>query len=169
MNWFGFELSAFLWVFIVLNVINVVIQTVKSIVTISGTKMVAAVVNAITFAFYTVVVIYMNADGLGIIWKAVIIGIANFGGVYVVKLLEERMRKDKLWKVEATLHSQGIKPEYDDCIIELRENKIPFNYIDADKYIIVNCYCETQKESTKVKTILDKYHAKYFASESKTL
>ena len=43
MNWFGFELSAFLWVFIVLNVINVVIQTIKSIVTISGTKMVAAI------------------------------------------------------------------------------------------------------------------------------
>ena len=38
MNWFGFELSAFLWVFIILNIVNVVIQTVKSIVTISGGK-----------------------------------------------------------------------------------------------------------------------------------
>ena len=142
MNWFGFEFSAFLWVFIVLNVINVVIQTIKSIVTISGTKMVAAVVNAITFAFYTVVVIYMNADGLGIIWKAVIIGVANFGGVYVVKIVEIKNRKDKLWKVEAT-----VPDKYTEAVhFDLRE--IPHNYIaGVGKYTLFNFYCATQKST----------------------
>ena len=90
MNWFGFELSAFLWVFIILNVVNVVIQTVKSIVTISGGKISASVVNAVAYGLYTVVVVYMNADGLGLFWKALIIGLANLVGVYVVKLIEEK-------------------------------------------------------------------------------
>ena len=166
MNWFGFELSAFLWVFIVLNVINVVIQTIKSIVTISGTKMVAAVVNAITFAFYTVVVIYMNADGLGIIWKALIIGVANFGGVYVVKLIEEKSRKDKLWKVEAT-----VTPWYvGDVQKDLNDLGISHNcFKTSGEHRVFNIFCPTQKESALVKKVLNKYNAKYFVSESKTL
>ena len=64
------------------------------------------------------------------------------------------------------LKSTGVS---DDCIIELRKNDIPFNYIDINKYIIINCYCATQKDSTIVKEILDKYNAKYFVSESKIL
>ena len=166
MNWFGFELSAFLWVFIVLNVINVIIQTIKSIVTISGTKMVAAVVNAITFAFYTVVVIYMNADGLGIIWKALIIGVANFGGVYVVKLIEEKSRKDKLWKVEASIPKALTKALHH----RLKVDGIPHNFIEnVGEYTVFNIYCATQKESAIIKELLNACEAKYFVSESKTL
>ena len=156
------------WIFVVLNVVNVVIQTVKSIATIKCGRVPAAVINAVAYGLYTIVVVYTVCE-LPLWLKATVVAVANLVGVYVVKLLEEKKRKDKLWKVEATLRSQNIEPQYDDCIIELKENNIPFNYIDADKYIIVNCYCATQKESARVKTILDKYHAKYFVSESKTL
>ena len=156
------------WIFVVLNVVNVIIQTVKSIATIKCGRVPAAVINAVAYGLYTIVVVYTVCE-LPLWLKATVVAVANLVGVYVVKLLEEKKRKDKLWKVEATLRSQNIEPQNDDCIIELKENNIPFNYIDADKYIIVNCYCATQKESTQVKTILDKYHAKYFVSESKTL
>lgn len=169
MNWFEFSLNGFLLVFIVLNILNVVIQTVKSIATIKCGAWAAASINAIAYGLYTVVVVYMNADGLGLMWKAVIIGLANLLGVYVVKLLEVKSRKDKLWKVEATIHSQGIEPKYDDCIIALKGSGVPFNYIDAEKYIIINCYCATQNESLAVKNILNEYGAKYFVSESKSL
>ena len=169
MNWFEFSLSGFLAVFIVLNVLNVVIQTVKSIATIKCGAWAAAGINALAYGLYTVVVVYMNADGLGLLWKAIIIGLANLLGVYVVKVIEIKSRKDKLWKVEATIHSQGIEPKYDDCIIALKDSGVPFNYIDAEKYIIINCYCATQSESSRVKNILNEYGAKYFVSESKTL
>jgi hypothetical protein len=162
MNW---EL---LWLFIVLNVLNVIIQTVKSIATIKCGAWSAAVVNAVAYGLYTIVVVYTVCD-LNLWLKVAVVAVSNLIGVYVVKVLEEKSRKDKLWKVEATLRSQNIEPQYDDCIIELKESNIPFNYIDANKYIIVNCYCATQKESMQVKVILDKYHAKYFVSESKTL
>jgi hypothetical protein len=162
MNW---EL---LWLFIVLNVLNVIIQTVKSIATIKCGAWSAAIVNAVAYGLYTIVVVYTVCD-LNLWLKVAVVAVSNLIGVYVVKVLEEKSRKDKLWKVEATLRSQNIEPQYDDCIIELKESNIPFNYIDANKYIIVNCYCATQKESMQVKVILDKYHAKYFVSESKTL
>ena len=165
MNWFGFELSAFLWVFILLNVANVIIQTVKSIATIKCGAWSAASINAIAYGLYTVVVVYMNADGLGVLWKAVIIGVANLVGVYVVKLIEIKKRKDKLWKVEATVSrtkSSALQGA-------LTSANISHNYVHAGKYTIFNCYCATQKESATVKQILSQYEAKYFVAESKTL
>lgn len=156
------------WIFVVLNVVNVIIQTIKSIATIKCGKASAAIINAVAYGLYTIVVIYTVCE-LPLWLKATVVAVANLVGVYVVKVLEEKARKDKLWKVEATLRSQNIEPQYDDCIIELKESNIPCNYIDVNKYIIINCYCATQKESARVKTILDKYHAKYFVSESKTL
>lgn len=167
LNWFGFEFSTFLWVFLALNVVNVIIQTVKSIVTINGGKMSAAIINAVTFFIYTFCVVYMNADGLGLVWKALIIGVINFVGVYVVKLIEEKGRKDKLWKIEATLPHDEYTLAQLKVWAELEH--IPYNYIDINKYYVVNIYCATQAQSALAKDFLGRVHAKYFVSESKTL
>ena len=90
---------------------------------------------------------------------------ANFVGVYVVKLIEEKSRKDKLWKVEATVSREVAL----DLVRKLKANDLPYNYVDINKYYLFNVYCATQKQSTKVKEVLDSYNAKYFVSESKTL
>ena len=154
--------------FVVMNVVNVVIQTIKSIATIKCGKVAAAIVNAIAYGLYTYIVVLTMCD-LPLLAKCLIVAGANFIGVYVVKYFEEKARKDKLWKVEATIHNQGIDPQYDDCLVALRNADIPHNYIDANKYLIINAYCATQAESRVVKAILDQYQAKYFVSESKTL
>ena len=156
-------------IFIVLTILNVVIQTIKSIATIKCGKWVAALVNAVAYGLYTYVIFFTSSEGLDLHAKAVITAIANLVGVYVVKFFEEKARKDKLWKVEATIHNQGIDPHYDDCLVALRHAGVPHNYIDANKYLIINAYCATQAESRVVKAILDQYDAKYFVSESKTL
>lgn len=165
MNWFEFSLNGFLFVFIVLNVLNVIIQTIKSIATIKCGAWAAASVNALAYGLYTIVVVYMNADGLGLAWKAVVIGLANLFGVYVVKMLEAKNRKDKLWKVEATV-KRTLITSLDSALSNLG---ISHNYVTTLNYGIFNCYCATQEESAKVKLLLAKYNAKYFVTESKTL
>lgn len=155
--------------FIVMSIVNVIIQTVKSIATIKCGKLAAAVINAVAYGLYTYVIVLTANDSIDLLAKCFIVAGCNFVGVYVVKLIEEKARKDKLWKVEATIPNQGIFAENDDCLIELKNANIPMNYIDINKYILVNCYCATQAESKVVKEILDKYNAKYFVSESKTL
>ena len=154
--------------FIIFNVINVIIQTIKSIVTIKCNKYVAAIVNAVAYGLYTYIVV-LTASDLNLWFKIAVTAIANLVGVFVVKWVEEKKRKDKLWKVEATIKNENLYPEDDDCILELKKNDIPFNYIDINKYIIINCYCATQKDSAIVKEILDRYNAKYFVSETKIL
>lgn len=159
MNW------NLLWLFVVLNVVNVVIQTIKSIATIKCGKVAAALINAVAYGLYTIVVIYTVCD-LNIWLKAGVVAVANLVGVYFVKLFEEKARKDKLWKVEATIPHENtdILHHY------LKVREIPHNFIEGvGKYTVFNIFCETQNESTKAKEILDRCGAKYFVSESKTL
>ena len=153
-----------LLIFIVLTILNVVIQTIKSIATIKCGKWVAALVNAVAYGLYTYVIFFTSCEGIDLHAKALITAFANLVGVYVVKLIEEKARKDKLWKVEAT-----IPAKYQGAVhFDLKD--IPHNYIEGvGNYTLFNFYCATQAESAKVRDIINQYGAKYFVSESKTL
>ena len=151
--------------FIVCNILNVIIQTVKSIATIKCGKTAAAVINAIAYGFYTYIVILTVCE-LPLWLKVLVVGLANLVGVFVVKLCEEKSRKDKLWKIESSVH----KCYKEEIIYYLKSYDIPFNYIDnIGNYTIFNIFCETQKDSATVKILLDKHKAKYFVTESKIL
>lgn len=150
--------------FIVLNIVNVIIQTVKSIATIKCGKCWAATVNAIAYGLYTVVVVYTVCE-LPLWLKVAIVALCNLVGVFTVKLIEEKSRKDKLWKVQVTIP----RAEASRLINYLENSELSYNYIDINKYYLFNFYCPTQKESANVKELLDNFHAKYFVSESKTL
>lgn len=154
-----------LLLFIIMNILNVIIQTIKSIATIKCSKSVAAIVNAVAYGLYTYIVVLTMCD-LPLLAKCLIVAVANFIGVFVVKYCEEKARKDKLWKVEATV-LRGYKKELNSTLDKL---DISHNFVDnVGKYTLFNIYCETQKESALAKSVLDKYKAKYFVSESKTL
>ena len=65
-------------------------------------KGLASVVNALAYGLYTVVIVYTNCD-LALWLKCLIVALSNLIGVYVVKLFEEKLRKDKLWKIDMTI------------------------------------------------------------------
>lgn len=153
-----------LLVFIILNIINVIIQTIKSLCTINGGKTVAAIVNAAAYGFYTIVVVYMMSD-LPLFTKAFIVGACNLVGVYIVKLVEEKRRKDKLWKVEMTVNNEFIGK----VAQELAAFNISNNRITLKEWAVFNCYCPTQEESRFCREVGKKYFAKFFVSESKSI
>ena len=152
-------------IFIALNIVNVIIQTIKSLATVKCGKTVAAIINAVAYGLYTVVVVYTVCD-LPLWLKVVVVGACNLVGVFCVKWGEEKARKDKLWEVRATVY----EPYTESLHHDLESANIPHNYIpNIGKYTIFNIYCETQAESKRVKALLDYHKAKYFVSESKTL
>lgn len=151
--------------FIFFNILNVIIQTIKSVVTIKGSKEIAAIVNAVAYGLYTYIVVLTVCD-LPLWFKVVVVGGANLIGVYLVKLFEEKGRRDKLWKVEATV-LRGWTKELHSALVKA---EISHNYLEnVGKYTLFNLYCNTQTESRKAKEILSKYDAKYFVSETKIL
>lgn len=151
--------------FIVLSAINVTASTARSIITIKGGKFIASMTNAAYFAFYNVMLIYTVAQFP--LWQKCLITFAcNLIGVYIVKFIEERLTKDKLWEIRMTVRKNWTERLHQD----LKALNIPHNYFDiSGKHTIFNVYCATQNESVLVKNFVKKYNAKYFASESKIL
>ena len=148
--------------FIVLNVANVIIQTIKSLATIKCGKTVAALVNAVAYGLYTVVVVYTVCE-IDLWIKVLVVAVANLIGVYVVKWFEEKSRKDKLGKVECTIPTQYANA------VDFDLKAVPHSYITiSEKHTLFNFYCATQKDTEKVKAIIEQYNAKYFVSEART-
>ena len=154
-----------LLMFILMNILNVIIQTVKSLVTVKCGKTTAAVVNAIAYGLYTYIMVLTMCE-LPMLVKCLVVAGCNFVGVYLVKWGEEKARKDKLWKVEATVNYS----DYENLNFDLNNHFIEHNYILlGNKYAVFNIYCPTQEQSKFAKKILNQYNAKYFVSESKNL
>ena len=150
--------------FALCTAVNVILSTIKSILTVKSGKLSASLINAITYGFYSYVIVLTSADGMPIWLKMAITAICNFVGVYLVKWIEEKARKDKLWKVELTVPTKYTNT------IDFDLHDVPHSYIElSDKHTLFNFYCATQKESAKVKAIANQYEAKYFIAESKNL
>ena len=150
--------------FAICTAVNVVLSTIKSILTIKGNKWVAAGINALTYGFYSYVIILTNVEGVSTLAKMGITALCNFVGVLAVKWVEELARKEKLWKIEMTI------PTKYRVVVDTDLRDIPHSYIEiSDKHTLFNFYCATQAESKKVKNIVNQYGAKYFVSESKNL
>ena len=149
-------------IFIILNITNVVIQTVKSILTIKGNKYIAAIANAVAYGLYTIVVVYMVCE-LPLYLKVAIVATCNLIGVFIVKFTEEKTRKDKLWKIELTV------PERYTEAVDMDLQNVPHSYVLVGNHTLFNFYCATQAETAKVVDITKQYQAKFFVSESKTI
>lgn len=154
--------NTLLWLFIGLNVANVIIQTIKSIATIKCKPMSAAVINAVAYGLYTVVLVYMVCD-LPLWAKVAVVGGANLVGVYLVKIFEEKSRKNKLWAIRFTVKDN----EREEVINNLKEKEVSHYYHIVGNHTVFETFCNSQKETLKVKEIVEKFNAKYFISENR--
>lgn len=150
--------------FVVLNILNVVVQTIKSLVTNKCGKEIASLVNAVAYGLYQIILVYSVCD-LPLWSKVVVVALANLMGVYVVKLGEEKIQKDKLWKIEMTIPAENTEQAHK--MLEFFGN-IPHSYVSlGPKYTLFNIYCADQEQSKKVKLLVEQYGAKYFIAEGK--
>ena len=153
-------------IFAIATIVNVTLSTIRSICTIKGGKWISAITNAICYGFYPLIVMLTAKGTVDIVVNMAITAIANFICVWVIKFVEEKARKDKLWKVEATV-LRGWTKELHKALVEA---ELPHNYLEnVGKYTLFNIFCEKQTDSIKAKEVLNKYEAKYFVTESKNL
>lgn len=151
--------------FCCLQVFNVILQTAKSIITIKCRPLAAAAANAAAYGLYAVVLVYMVCD-LPLILKVIVAAATNFVGVLIVKQIETKARKDKLWKLEATVR-QATAEELKTI---LHTNRIPYStteVVGADdkKYILFFIFCKSKAESSEAIRCLRKVDAKFFIGE----
>lgn len=145
--------------FIVANIVNVIMSTIKTLVTVNANKYVAAVVSAVNYGF-NVYIVVLTVCELPLIEKCFVVGFCNLVGVFVVKWVEEKARKEKLWEIKLTVPTIHLQE------IDVKLDSVPHNYIElSDKHTVFTFYCATKEDTKKVKKIADCYEAKYFVSE----
>lgn len=152
--------------FIVCTFANVVLSTIKSVMTIKGGKINAAVWNALAFGLYSYIVVLTATADISTFGKVAITMGCNLVGVYGVKLVEEKLRKDRLWKLEMTISNGEYGFAAPAMHGALNAANIPNNYVEAGKYAIFNCFCATKADTAKALEIGKTFSAKTFASET---
>ena len=149
--------------FALMTIINVTLSTIRSLCTIKGGKWLSAITNAVCYGFYPLIVMLTAKDTVTIWVNMIITAVANFVFVWLIKLVEEKARKDKLWKVEIAV----AKCYQED--VERNLLNVPHNCIDTGSWVMFNCYCNCQSETAYVADIAKRYKGKISAYESKSL
>lgn len=147
--------------FFSLQFINVVLSTMKTVLTVKANKHIATLINTATYTFYAGVVKLLTEQPMAVV--IIVTFLTNIMGVYLAMFILEKSRKDVLWKVEVTVKHEVAEE------LHQRMAEVPHSYIIVGKNVLFNFYCETQKESAMVKAIVKEYDAKYFVAESKRL
>lgn len=156
----------FILIFTVCSLVNVMLNTAKTIIMYRNDKLSSAFINSVTYGFYVVLVVLM-AGNMPLWVKVVITAGTNFVGVWLSMCIMDRFHKDKLWEVRAT-SSVEDGTEIEKLLIDAKIGYTKLQTVDNVRAVF-NIYCPDQKTSAAVKTILNQYHVKYFVSETKSL
>lgn len=144
--------------FTLIQLINVIISTIKSILTIKAGKITASIVNAVAYGFNVIVV--KQIAGIDNVWILVFVTmITNFIGVYISKLFLEKTEKVQLWRISASVK----KEQYDNFTKDLGEKEIQYFSLLTNHNSRMACeiFSYSREESAIIKSIFDKYDVKY--------
>ena len=152
-------------IFTVCSLVNVILSTMKTILTVRSTKIVASIINAVSYGFYAIVVKQLASLDLTV---TVIVTIAtNLIGVYLSMWLMDKMKKDCLWKISVTTKNKSIAKKIENFDIEYTMSPIQYK---KETYYSIEIFSKNQKDSTIIKNILNEYKVKYNVTEiTKTL
>jgi uncharacterized protein YebE (UPF0316 family) len=151
--------------FIILQVVNVILSTIKSIVMIRGNKRATVIANTIYFGIYTAVI--KQVASIDNIW--LLIGVtmaANFIGTWVGLNITEKMRKADLWTIKTVIKVERLK-DYKKALNEAGLKYISYK-TTWDEYTAVDILSENRSQSKVIKEILEDFNAKYSVHTSRT-
>ena len=166
---FGIEMTIgwYIVVFTVCQLINVALNTAKTIIMHKEEKISSSIINAITYGFYAIIVV-MTASALPLWITIIITALTNLIGVYGSMWILDRFKKDNLWEIVATVNDTN---NYNRIYLEhsLKLRGISYNCIATSKKeeYVFHIYSNSQTHSKIIKEELDYIKAKYFVHEEK--
>lgn len=154
--------------FIIISAVNVILSTTRQLLTVKGSKWVAALACAVYNAFNNILVIYTVADFP--LWeKCLITFMCNLLCVAIVKGIEARRKPTLMWKLELAIPKKYyIDPDklFRDTF---KTKDIDCHFTEVGKYYVFNCYCDTKEQVSYLKKVCQKYGGKMSAYESAPL
>lgn len=153
--------------FFVLNLINVVLGTMRSILTVKSTPFISMVINTVSYTFYSGIVKLVSGQDMAVV--LITTALTNIIGVYIARFILDKCRKDKLWRITATIPN-SLSGEIELLTKKLGEKDIKSVVYVGEGVKLIDIYSKTQGESIVVKEILEPLKVKYSIVEiDKTL
>lgn len=148
--------SPALWIFIAIQLVNVILSTIKSIVTVNGSRMSASVINAISYTFGAVITKLLTEQSFEV--AIVVTFITNIVGVWLGKYIIDKRQPERLWTVNATVRSKEKQALED----KLKSRGIQFILLPAenDRYLYT-IFARSKAESSLLQEILSGFDVKY--------
>lgn len=151
-------------IFFIITLINVILSTMKSVLTVKASRKTAALINAIAYGFYGMVVKQMAS--VDVTTVVVITVISNLIGVYFSMWLLDKFKSDMLWKITVIPEAdktKEIKSRLVSAGLGFNEYNVNTKYGDQSA---LDIFSQSQAESKKIKEILkDGGRVKYHISE----
>ena len=147
-------------IFFICSLINVMLSTLKTILTVKASKGVATIISAITYGFYAIVV--KQLASLDLITTVTVTIITNIIGVYVSMWLLEKTKKDCLWKISVTTKDNTLVEKLEKFSISYVMNPVQYK---KQTYYNIDVFSENQKDSSIIENILKEYKVKYNITE----
>lgn len=147
-------------IFFICSLINVMLSTLKTILTVKASKGVATIINAITYGFYAIVV--KQLASLDLITTVTVTIITNIIGVYISMWLLEKTKKDCLWKISVTTKDNTLVEKLEKFSISYVMNPVQYK---KQTYYNIDVFSENQKDSSIIENILKEYKVKYNITE----
>lgn len=146
--------------FFVLNLINVILGTMRSILTVKSTPFVSMVINTVSYTFYSGIVKLVSGQDMAVV--LITTALTNIIGVYIAQFILNKAKKDKLWRITATLPT-----DIDSGVIvpKLKEKGIASVVYVGEDVKLIDIYSKTQGESLVIKEILEPLKVKYSVVE----
>lgn len=148
--------SPALWIFIAIQLVNVILSTIKSIVTVNGSRMSASVINAVSYTFGAVITKLLTEQSFEV--AIVVTFITNIVGVWLGKYIIDKRQPERLWTVNATVRSKEKQALED----KLKSRSIQFILLPAenDRYLYT-IFARSKAESSLLQEILSGFDVKY--------
>ena len=147
-------------VFFMAQLVNVVLSTLKSVITIKGGKNWAAVVNAIAYAFNNIVINSLANVSLEVAVAITIV--TNLVGVYFGLWVIEKLRKDQLWKITVTVPTDQFS-DFKNALVQQDISFIDYK-TNWEKYKVLDIFSKHKTDSRTIKSIFKHFKVKYTIS-----
>lgn len=149
-------------IFVAVQLVNVIISTIKSVLTVNGSRWTATWINTVSYTFAAVITKMITEQSFAVVIAAT--ATTNLVGVYIGRLITDKTRQTKLWTVQATLRGAMR----DDVECELRMKHIQYTLIPAlnDRYFI-SIFSYSKNESRLIERILGKRAIPFTITENR--
>lgn len=151
----------FILFFAIMQLINVILNTLKVCVTAKGKKFSASIISALTYGFYTFVIVF-TANDFNIWIKAGVTAITNLFGVWLSMWILELIKKNQIWQIVIIVEKIWVQ----DVNTAFVGSGISYTQMDDNcGHRIYHFYSHNKKQSEKIKELLKGIPIKYVAFE----